>query len=105
MRQKTWLVEDQTGEFSLVVTQNADASSGRVMCGVTLPKGTERGVERALIEPSQFGPPGTRQRREDGSNLVRWVRNFEWGTADVNLITQLPALSNGSMLSVVYQLK
>jgi hypothetical protein len=75
------------------------------MCGVTLPKDTEREVERALLEPSQFGPPDTRQRRDDGSNLVRWVRNFEWGTADVDLITQLPALNHGSMLSVSYQLK
>jgi hypothetical protein len=75
------------------------------MCGVTLPKETESGVERALTEPSQFGPPDSRHRGEDGSNLVRWIRNFEWGTAEVNLITQLPSLGNGGMLSVVYQLK
>jgi hypothetical protein len=75
------------------------------MCAVTLPKRTESGVEQALIEPSQFGAPDARQRREDGSNLMRWVRKFEWGTAEVNLVTQLPMLSDGSMLSVVYQLK
>lgn len=105
VRQKTWSVEDRTGGFSLILTQNDGANSSRVMCGVTLPKETERGVERALREPSQFGPPDTQQRREDGSNLVRWVRRFEWGTAEVNLITQLPTLSSGSMISVVYQLK
>jgi hypothetical protein len=104
MLQKTWLVEDRTGEFSLIVTQNNDANARRVMCGVTLPKETELGVERALTEPSQFGPPDSRQHRVDGSNLVSWVRKFDWGTAEVNLITQLPTLSNGSMLSVVYQL-
>jgi len=105
VRQKTWSVEDRTGAFSLILTQNDGANSRRVMCGVTLPKETESGVERALTEPSQFGPPDSRHRGEDGSNLVRWIRNFEWGTAEVNLITQLPSLGNGGMLSVVYQLK
>jgi hypothetical protein len=104
-RQKTWSAEDPTGKFSLIVTQSDVPNPGRVMCAVTLPKRTESGVEEALIEPSQFGAPDARQRREDGSNLMRWVRKFEWGTAEVNLVTQLPLLSNGSMLSVVYQLK
>ena len=37
IRQKTWFAEDETGSFSLILTQN---NSKRVMCGVTLPRET-----------------------------------------------------------------
>jgi hypothetical protein len=104
-RQKTWSAEDPTGKFSLIVTQSDVPNPGRVMCAVTLPKRTESGVEQALIEPSQFGAPDTRQRRGDGSDVMSWVRRFNWGTAEVNLTTQILTLSDESMLSVTYQLK
>ncbi len=73
MLQKTWLVEDRTGEFSLIVTQNNDANARRVMCGVTLPKETELGVERALTEPSQFGPPDSQSWRRYFGHGYKWI--------------------------------
>jgi hypothetical protein len=102
VRQKTWSVEDKTGSFSLIVTQNDSTS---VMCAVTLPRETESEVERALTEQSHFGPPDSRQHREDGSALLRWERSFDWGTAEVDLVSHLPTLGNGGMLSVAYKLK
>ena len=104
-RQKTWSAKDPTGNFSLIVTQSDVSSPGRVMCAVTLPTGTESGVEQALIAPSQFGVPDTRQRRGDGSDVMSWVRRFDWGTAEVNLTTRISTLSRESLLSIVYQLK
>jgi hypothetical protein len=104
--QKTWQIADVTGDFALTVTQNEGLSSDRsVQCGVTLPKGTEKNVESALKDPSRFGTPDQINVNTDGSRTVRWVRHFEWGTAEVGLVNQVPSLQGGSMISVLYRAK
>jgi hypothetical protein len=100
---KTWQVTDVTGDFALTVTQNEGLISGRrFQCGVTLPKGTETNVELALKDPSHFGTPDQINVDVDGSRMVRWVRHYEWGTAEVGLASQVPILQGGSMINVLY---
>jgi hypothetical protein len=103
---KTWKVIDSTGNFALTVTQEEGSSSGRTFqCGVTLPKGTENGVESALTDPSHFGVPDHVDVNVDGTKVVRWLKHFEWGTAEVGLASRLPTLQGASMINVVYRLK
>jgi hypothetical protein len=103
---KTWQISDITGDYALTVTQNDGLRPGRsFQCGVTLPKGTETNVEAALKDPSHFGVPDQNEVNVDGSRVVRWIRNFEWGTAAVSLTSQLPTLRGASMLNVLYRVE
>ncbi|MBS0421995.1 MAG: hypothetical protein JSR66_30090 [Proteobacteria bacterium] len=101
---KTWQVADVTGDFALTATESENNLSARTFqCGVTLPSGTEKGVELALEDSTHFGAPDQIKTNVDGSRLVRWVRHFDWGTATISLASQQTQLQGGSMINVVYQ--
>lgn len=104
--QRTWIVEDQTGNYSLTVAQGEGSKeSQRVLCGVTLPQGVEKAVELELSEPEHFGNPDEHRTNPDGSTPIRWVKSFDWGTAEIGLLDQIPSLQGTSMLNIRYTLK
>jgi hypothetical protein len=73
-----------------------------------LSNATKRGGTGSRTDPCRaipFWPPDTRKRRDDGSKMLISVRRFDWGTAEVNLIAEIPSLRDQSRLSVTYQLQ